>query len=254
MSTIDSQILADQIKEARFTEFSVENFEGKMAFVATDETVDREGEILSIEGWDLENFKRNPVMLWAHNPYEPPIGKWTNIRMRTVNGKKKLMMEPDFHKKSDLSRLISDLVENGYPPQTVSVGFRPKERQGNRYVKQELLETSFVNVPANPEATTLALTKGYSSSIIKQVIGEDPELEKIEQDMSENEMLRDKVKYFGERIILLQKKLTDLEVAHAKPTEVASPIKNAGNKTKTKRLMQLANKALDEALRLEKLR
>jgi hypothetical protein len=43
-----------------------------------------------------------------------------------------------------------------------SVGFIEKEREGNLITKAELLEFSFVSVPANPYALALAMAKEFS--------------------------------------------------------------------------------------------
>lgn len=172
MNENDQALLKEQIEQAKFAELDIENIDGKQVFVATDETVDREGEVISIDGWDLANFKRNPILLWSHNPFEPMIGRATNIRMRTVAGKKKMTFEPEFHKKSELSSLIADLVENGWM-KTVSVGFRPYQKEGNKFTKQEMLEISFVNIPANPEATQLAFSKGYGTDAMTKLFGEE---------------------------------------------------------------------------------
>lgn len=113
--------LSRSLSEAKFATASLEKVldeesgQEVKVFVVSDETIDREGEIISIDGWVLDNFKRNPVMLWSHNPYDPPIGHWENIRFRTIGGKKKLTMEPNFHRKTDLSKLISDLAEENRP-------------------------------------------------------------------------------------------------------------------------------------------
>src|SRR3990167_7563446 len=38
--------------------------------VASTSVVDRHGESINQEGWDLKSFKANPVMLWAHDHRE----------------------------------------------------------------------------------------------------------------------------------------------------------------------------------------
>lgn len=248
--------------EKRFTEFAVEEIEGVKVFVASDETVDREGEVLSADGWQLDNFKRNPVMLWAHNPFEPPIGKWKNIRMRTVDGKKKLTMEPDFHRKSELSKLIADLVEGGYPPQTVSVGFRPFEKQGNVFTKQELLETSFVNIPANPEATQLALSRGFNEHAVKALTGEEDASDslKVSQELEgEEPASQEEVTALRSEVATLKSTIEKLEVKlqQLKPVNEHSPRSVQGRKSDTRKhnitaLLRSADKAIENALRLSK--
>lgn len=256
--------LEASIKEANFTDaiytkvLDEDTGEEIKVFVVSDESVDREGEVISIDGWKLDNFKRNPVMLWSHNPFDPPIGKWKNIKFRTINGKKKLTMEPDFHRKSNMSALIAELVENGYPPQTTSVGFRAIEMEGNKFTKQELLEVSFVNIPANPEATSLALTRGYPEEIVGKLftIVEEKQEEKSEKQQSNRDMteimeqmkqLREIINQQNEQIQNLQVGIDELKAAkkHAS-RHVAGRVD--GKSAETKRLLQIANKALDKAL------
>ncbi len=50
-------------------------------FVASDETPDRVGDIIKVSGWNLTNYKKNPVVLWGHDQANtPPIGKAVNVR------------------------------------------------------------------------------------------------------------------------------------------------------------------------------
>ena len=51
-----------------------------MEFVLSDETVDRLGDVIMSDGWDLTNFKKNPIALWAHRSDQPPIGRWKDLR------------------------------------------------------------------------------------------------------------------------------------------------------------------------------
>src|ERR1700756_2304076 len=43
-------------------------------FVASDETVDRYGDIIRANGWQLENFRKNPVLLFGHQQSQLPVG------------------------------------------------------------------------------------------------------------------------------------------------------------------------------------
>src|SRR5262245_39368809 len=51
-------------------------------FVITDETIDRMSDKLSIDGWDVDSFEKNPVVLWAHSHYDPPVGKAVTLDIR----------------------------------------------------------------------------------------------------------------------------------------------------------------------------
>lgn len=157
------------MKDKLFTKGLAETIGEEKLFVASDEVVDRQGESISQEGWNLENFKKNPVIQWAHNPNEPAIATAKKIGFKVIDGKKKLIYQPEFHRKTPMSNYIADLVEAGVI-QASSVGFKPLEMEENTYTKAELLEISFVNVPANQNALSLGIAKGYSRDIIKAVM------------------------------------------------------------------------------------
>lgn len=151
----------------------------KLAVASTD-SVDRHNEVINQEGWDLEQFKANPVMLWAHDNYEPAIGYAENLQVVQLGDKKALTFTPVFHGKTELSAAI-DALYNGDPEtqmkpvlNSFSVGFRPLEADGNVYTKNELLEISCVNVPANSDARVLAykglVSKGISDRVAKDVV------------------------------------------------------------------------------------
>lgn len=152
----------------------------KVAIASTD-AVDRHGEIIDQAGWQLENFKSNPVMLWAHDNYEPAIGRAENLQIIKMGDKNALTFTPVFHGKTELSAAIDALyngdAETNMKPilNSFSVGFRPLEAEGNTFTKNELLEISCVNVPANSDARVLAykslVSKGISDKVAKDVVG-----------------------------------------------------------------------------------
>lgn len=187
-----------------FTKAFCEEVKGEKLFVISNDVEDRQGEVLALDGWDLENYKKNPVILWAHNDKEPAIGKGTDIKFRTINGKKQLTFKPFFHKKSDLSRLISDLVEDGIINAT-SVGFLPKEMDGNTYTKQELLEVSMVNVPANAGALGLAMSKGYTKDLVSKVLDVEEEKEEKKEssviEYKEYKKMPDDAEWNGKQVV-----------------------------------------------------
>ena len=50
-------------------------------FVLHDETINTYGFRMLTAGANLEEFRKNPVMLLNHNDYTLPIGRWENIRI-----------------------------------------------------------------------------------------------------------------------------------------------------------------------------
>jgi len=133
------------------------------AIVASTPILDRQGDVIDQSGWDIKNFKKNPVILWGHNVRDerPPIGKAVKTWIEGEGKKAQLMFKAQFDMADVFAADIFRKVKEGFL-NMVSVGFLPTEWEaidkddgpfgGRRYLKQELLEISFVPVPANPEA------------------------------------------------------------------------------------------------------
>jgi hypothetical protein len=49
--------------------------DGPLLFTISSEVVNRHGFSLRHDGWRLENFAANPVLIWMHDPFRPPIGR-----------------------------------------------------------------------------------------------------------------------------------------------------------------------------------
>lgn len=137
---------------------------GKFSFIASTAAVDRQGEVIDPKGWDVTAYMKNPVILWAHNYHELPVGKAVSV----TGDEKELRVEGEFadDEMNPKAGQVRRLYEKGFLS-AVSVGFIPKERNGNIITKAELLEISVVPVPANPEALSLMKTLGFDEAIIK---------------------------------------------------------------------------------------
>lgn len=134
--------------------------------VASTALVDRHGEIVEVEGWELKNFKKAPRILWAHDHTIPAIGKATKVWVEGQGKKAKLMFKMAFQDITEFGKQAKELVEQGWID-TFSVGFMAEEMEDNKFTKQELLEISLVNVPANPEAQVAAY-KSFADSGIEE--------------------------------------------------------------------------------------
>jgi hypothetical protein len=49
------------------------------------------GDTIAVDGWQLANFRKNPVVLWAHDSSMMPVAKASNIRVE--DGKLKARAE-----------------------------------------------------------------------------------------------------------------------------------------------------------------
>lgn len=130
---------------------------GPLTFVASTGAVDRHGDTVAPEGWRLDAYRENPVVLWAHDYRRPAIGRAQSV-WRDGGA---LLARLEFAD-TGFAREVEGLYRQGYQ-QGVSVGFRPlrfEERRdartgaflGIRFLEQELLEISAVPVPANQGA------------------------------------------------------------------------------------------------------
>ena len=135
--------------------FEIEQKEGDLSIVMSSATEDRMGDTINQAGWKLDAYKANPVLLWGHDSFSPPGGK---VKAAVVEGGKLKAKGVEWVPKevSQFAWSISEMVRLGFV-KAVSVGFRPakwsyNDAGGVNFEEQELLELSFVSVPANPEA------------------------------------------------------------------------------------------------------
>jgi len=139
----------------------------RFEFIASTAAEDREGDTIAASGWELDNFKNNPVILWAHDSISLPIGRATSIVVR--GGALRVEIEFTPADVNPDGARVAQLVDAGFL-KAVSVGFIPLEWTprpdgGFDFEKAELLEVSVVAVPANPEALLAAgLSSGMSVS------------------------------------------------------------------------------------------
>jgi len=138
--------------------------------------LDRFGERIDPQGWDFMRYMNNPIVEWAHRYDIPAIGKIEGLSVDD-NGLHGLVFFND--KSFDAfgwsigQRVKAGVIRAG------SVGFRVIEieipdketsKDGTSLIfrKQELLEFSICNVPANPYA--LAETIEAAKTETKQVL------------------------------------------------------------------------------------
>lgn len=147
--------------------------EATLEFIASDDTLDRAGEIIRPEGWQLDRYRQNPIFQNSHQYGDIifTIGKSEQIEVRRRNnGACYLYQRVRFAvDENPFARIAYDLYKGGFL-NAVSVGFRPirwlegKEATPARrvYVEQELVEVSAVAIPANHNALALSAKTGIT--------------------------------------------------------------------------------------------
>nr|UXE44389.1 hypothetical protein Hi04_10k_c2220_00023 [uncultured bacterium] len=130
-----------------------------LRFTISDATVDRMGDTITVAGWKLDNFKRNPVVLWAHQQDTLPVAKCTAIGVQYG----RLVAEAEFcgPDVNPFGEQCLQAFKQGYLS-AVSVGFMAvkwrwmnpadPENSGIVFEESDLTEWSCVTVPANPNA------------------------------------------------------------------------------------------------------
>lgn len=202
----------------------IDREKGIMRAVISSGQPDRGGDIVDQKSWKIDNYLRNPVVLWAHDHSRPSVAKTLDLFINEDG-----MLEAVFQfalEHSALARELFGLYADGFL-NSFSVGFtngRSEEKDGYRVLyDNELLEFSCVNVPMD----ALALAKSNGSVV-----------DEIEKTMRENGELSEKSRE------LIQKAKDSLE---------ALLEADSGKKTKKKvhklQYNRIVNKAIRELIR-----
>jgi len=195
-------------------------------FVASTESPDSHDSVVKAN-WDVARFESNPVVLWAHESRELPIGVASNVRVV----KKELLATVRFvgadvnPKAEQVWQGVKQGVIRG-----MSVGFYPRsvryEKQDDRELlvldDNELLELSITPIPSNPE--TLAKLRCRARAATDKTTATDtpsPETPAVERgehkegttmsDQNETAALKTKVAEREAEIRVVEKSLADIK-------------------------------------------
>lgn len=133
--------------------------DGTIDFVISDEGQDRDGDTISLEGWNVDNFLKNPVVLFAHQHDELPVGK--SVQLHRDGGALVSRVEFTPRDLNPLGDTLQRMYQAGFM-NAQSVGFQPRQWEersagddgvaGWHFTAQDLLEHSCVPVPSLPSA------------------------------------------------------------------------------------------------------
>lgn len=141
-------------------------------FVMSDGSVDRMGDVIEPDGWQLDRFQRNPVALFNHNP-DFPIGTWRDVGVKKgqLTGRLELM-EPVSYRLKEIHTAVDAGVLRAVSVGFHSDDFEPLGKSGGiRFNAAELVECSLVSVPANPNALAKAKALGLSRDTVQLLFG-----------------------------------------------------------------------------------
>jgi HK97 family phage prohead protease len=244
-------------------------------FIGTSETRDRTGDVIEVAGWQLNNFLKNPVFLWDHNASILPIGKVLSI----IRDGLSLVFDVEFATKelNAHADAVFNMFRDGFLS-AVSVGFMPKkvdlivdseteEITGLRFVEQELLELSAVNVPAHQDALAFngdkqmlaayqALVEEAKQHPTKKsfmsledfhkqhMLGIEKELASMEANEEDEEVMKEKIEALEAQVKDMGEKLDSL-VSLKEVVDLSKTTMDTLNKTIVSLLRKEDHKGLD---------
>lgn len=245
-----NQDISFKLKSVDVKNFTIEG-------VFSSEVEDRQGEIVVQKGWILDNYMKNPVVLWAHDSWQPPIAKMLEIGVNAATNQLEGKMQFAVNE-YPFAKTIFDLMVGGYQ-KAFSAGFInnkyeiDQENDKVYLLENELLEMSVVPVPANQLA--LAKSKGID-------IGAYEEKEKKEVEMHEEKAVEIISKSNLETIRSAIGTLTEVLKAHSETDKakaevsdkVEHPIIEKSKKMdgQKKVSVKLLNKAIRDLLGVKK--
>lgn len=140
-----------------------------VAYVFSDESVGRDNHVVSTAGWELGNFRSNPVFLWAHDTLEPPVGRVVDISKlgAQLRGVVEYATAEQYPFADTVFRLVKGRFLNAVSTSWRGLDWKyttDKSRPGGiDFLRQELFEVSQVPLPALPTALATARAAGIDT-------------------------------------------------------------------------------------------
>ena len=171
-------------KVFRGTEMKVlDEATGRVSAVVSTEKMDRDGDVIRAEGWNLDTFMKHPILLTSHDYHSlrSQIGVWESME---VDGKQMKGVARFFTGKGNPEAdWAFELAKE--KALAFSVGFIPDMERaaplnekdvlgsgGMEFKGQELLEVSAVTVPSNPDALQRFVKTPNLSPVLKEIAEE----------------------------------------------------------------------------------
>ena len=161
---------------------SVENSPSDFMVTLSMDSVDRDGDTIDPNGWNLDHYKRHPIVVSSHEygDLRKQIGEIEPESLHVVKGALRGKVHYYVGEGNDEADWGAKLAAKNRA--AYSVGFMPEEDEprkggGRHYLKQELLELSHVVVPSNRDALQLmakSVKAGPVADIVNELLTEEP--------------------------------------------------------------------------------
>lgn len=137
---------------------------GLLRAIISSEAEDRHGEKLYMKGGEFDRYMQNPILAYSHDYSHPSVGrthKLTKKRSGDLIADFEFAIDIDGYQ---LPKILDQLYRKSYQF-AFSIGFIPKEMDGNTFTKWEMIEFSPVLIGANQEALLLEFAKSKGIEI-----------------------------------------------------------------------------------------
>jgi 5'(3')-deoxyribonucleotidase len=205
-------------------------------FIISSAAKDRYDSIVNMEGWQLDNFNKNPIVGYQHNVYggnmctpdDPDDVIGTGRAFLEGAGAERRLIGSVKFESGDINPKAEKIFKKVLAGtlRATSVGFleigdgewvRKTDDKGNVIDKtyffkgQELLEFSIVNIPANPEAVgrSLEVQQDWAMQFIQRFMPETMSMADIKQMKVQDvlDLVNGKIKEQGKDKSLFSKRL-----------------------------------------------
>lgn len=202
------------VKSAGIIEKAAKLQEGEVEFVVSTNALDAHGERINVDGINLSDYKKNPVVLWGHDGFNLPIAKTTKIWKDSG----KLMARAKFYLKDAFANKVYNYIVDGYL-NAVSIGGMVQEWAADGMTIDKLLmkEFSVVSIPANQEALVASKSLDGEQKAELRALANNYARKMLDQE--------DGVTEINKSIDSLEKLVSTLkEVASSEPQEASDKV------------------------------
>ena len=217
------------VAEARQTE---DGSAHRMVIAANE--LSRNGDELNLRGISFKNYRKNPVVLWAHDAYEGiPIAKTVKIGH---DDQGRIAADFEFNSEDEFAARVENAWNGGFirgasirymPTKVVEVRKEDGSVDRLRIEESELLEWSLVAVPADPDSVRAAaramnlpaeIFRGFEPEPepLPETVTEEPEPEPVVMESEPAPGLEaepnqdDPIEALRERVDALEQELREL--------------------------------------------
>ena len=240
------------VTEAR----QAEDGSGHRMVIAANE-VSRNGDELNLRGISFKNYRKNPVVLWAHDSYQGiPIAKTVKIGH---DDQGRIVADFEFNSDDEFAARVENAWNGGFiraasirymPTKVVEVRNEDGSVDRLRVEGSDLLEWSLVPVPADPDSVRAAaramnlpaeIFRGFEPEPepLPETVTEEPEPEPVVMESEPAPGLEaepnqdDPIEALRERIDALEEELRELaardSTTEEEPQESPSPEEPEGS-------------------------